>query len=219
MTIVITCGPSYEPIDQVRRITNFSTGRLGVTLANTFTDGGHRVICLKGEQATYPGECRAAELLTFTTNDDLAAKLKVLRTEKIDAIFHAAALCDFKVASVESPSGATLSSKKFPTRGDALTLKLVPTVKILPQLREWFPIAKLVGWKYELEGSQAEAIEKGFRQIEEAKTDACVVNGGAYGQGYGFCAVKKNSVSFVEHECILTLDELATQLLTWLGSK
>jgi len=210
MNIVITCGPSYEPIDQVRRITNFSTGRLGVTLANAFTEAGHRVICLKGEQATNPGECRAAQLQSFTTNDDLAAKLQSLRDQKIDAIFHAAALCDFRVASVESLDGEKLSSKKFPTRGDALTLKLVPTPKILPQLREWFPSAKIVGWKYELEGSRNDVIEKGYRQIEEAHTDACVVNGAAYGEGFGICDGSTGTLNEIP-----TVEMLGSFLANW----
>jgi phosphopantothenoylcysteine synthetase/decarboxylase len=187
MNILITCGPSYEPIDDVRRITNFSTGRLGVTLTNAFADAGHTVYCLKGEQATYPGECRAQHVILFSTNDDLAQKLQSLRGENIEAIFHAAALCDFKVASVESATGETLHSKKFPTRSDPLTLKLVPTTKILPQLRGWFPSAKIVGWKFELEGNREDAIEKALRQIEECQTDACVVNGRAYGLGFGLC--------------------------------
>ena len=39
--VIVTCGPSFEPIDQVRRITNFSTGELGILLANALTSAGH----------------------------------------------------------------------------------------------------------------------------------------------------------------------------------
>ena len=52
MHIVVTCGPSYEPIDAVRRITNFSTGELGIILANTLRNAGHTVTCLRGVSAT-----------------------------------------------------------------------------------------------------------------------------------------------------------------------
>ena len=38
--VIVTCGPSYEPIDEVRRITNFSTGELGILLANRLTRAG-----------------------------------------------------------------------------------------------------------------------------------------------------------------------------------
>src|SRR5580765_4400171 len=164
MNVVVTCGPSYEPIDQVRRLTNFSTGRLGITLANSFSDAGHRVFCLKGEQATDQTPLRAHKAIPFSTNDDLAEKLQKLIPENIGAIFHAAALCDFKVDSVENPSGEKIRSAKFPTRGDHLTLKLVPAAKVLPKLREWFPGAKIVGWKYELTGTREDAIQKAGQQ-------------------------------------------------------
>lgn len=72
MKIIITSGPSYEPIDQARRLTNFSTGKLGVTLANSFTDAGHEVTCLQGEGGTFTGPVRAARVARFATNDDLA---------------------------------------------------------------------------------------------------------------------------------------------------
>ena len=195
MNIIVTCGPSYEPIDQVRRITNFSTGRLGITLANALTDAGHRVFCMRGEQATDPTPIRACKTIPFSTNDDLATKIEKLIPEKIGAIFHAAALCDFKVAEVHDESGQTLKSAKFPTRGANLTLNLVPTTKVLPKLRGWFPNAQIVGWKYELVGSREEAIEKAFTQIQEAKTDACVLNGKAYGPGFLVCR-GNNSIAF-----------------------
>src|ERR1051325_8885189 len=157
MNVIVTCGPSYEPVDQVRRITNFSTGRLGITLANAFTDAGHRVYCFKGEHATDCTVLRVHEISLFSTNDDLAAKLEKLSQRKpanFDAIFHAAALCDFKVAEVKNGAGEKITSAKFPTRGDRLTFALEPTAKILPELRNWFPNAKIVGWKYELTGTR-----------------------------------------------------------------
>jgi phosphopantothenoylcysteine decarboxylase/phosphopantothenate--cysteine ligase len=208
MNILITCGPSYEPIDEVRRITNFSTGRLGITLANHFTDAGHHVTCLKGEQATDPTPLRAQKTIPFTTNDDLAQKLQQLTSEKIDAIFHAAALADFKVASVQNPAGQKITSTKFSTRGENLTLTLAPTTKILPQLRRWFPNAKIVGWKYELTGTREEAIAKAHQQVTEAATNACVLNGAAYGPGYLFCTPDASIA-------LPTLNELTAYLLLW----
>ena len=52
MRVVVTCGPSYEPIDEVRRITNFSTGELGVLLTNHLVDAGCEVVCFRGVGAT-----------------------------------------------------------------------------------------------------------------------------------------------------------------------
>ena len=78
MKIIVTCGPSYEPIDGARRMTNMSTGKLGVTLVNAFTDAGHEVICLKGEGSTFAGPVRAARVETFATNRLLKKRLKII---------------------------------------------------------------------------------------------------------------------------------------------
>jgi phosphopantothenoylcysteine synthetase/decarboxylase len=209
MNVIVTCGPSYEPIDEVRRITNFSTGRLGVALANVFSEAGNRVFCFKGEQATDPTPVRGSTI-PFSTNDDLADKLQKLTSENIDVIFHAAALCDFKVGSVANEAGEKIISRKFPTRGNSLTLNLVPTTKVLPKLREWFPQAQVIGWKYELSGTREEAFDKALRQLREANTNACVLNGAAYGPGFCFCEPNGNTE-------LATLADLCAFLLSRFG--
>lgn len=188
MNIIITCGPSYEPVDRVRRLTNFSTGALGVALADAFAGRGWRVFCLKGELATCPGPLRAHHLESFSTNDDLAGKLHSLaRAEKINAVLHAAALCDFKVERAANERGETLSAQKIPTRAGRLQLTLTPTLKVLPLLRGWFPAARLVGWKYEVDGPRDAALAAARAQLRECRTDACVLNGPAWGEGFGTC--------------------------------
>ena len=188
MKVIITCGPSYEPIDGARRMTNMSTGKLGITLANYLTDAGLEVICLKGEGSTYPGAVRAARLETFSTNDDLAQRLEsISRLENIDAVFHAAALCDYRVNQVLSATGEAMSSAKFATRDGRLHLVLAPAMKVLPRMRDWFPDARIVGWKYELAGSRDDAFAKAWKQLRDCATDASVLNGAAYGEGFALC--------------------------------
>src|SRR5262245_47434915 len=98
MKIIVTTGPSYEPIDEVRRITNFSTGEMGLLLANAFARAGADVFCLKGTYATCSTPLARGQLLSFTTNDDLQEQLQRLANDhRIDALFHVAALCDYKV--------------------------------------------------------------------------------------------------------------------------
>ena len=65
------------------------------------------------------------------------------------------------------------------------TRDIWPAPKILPTLRGLFPAAKIVGWKYELDGSQTDALACAYRQLAECRTEACVVNGSAYGSGFG----------------------------------
>ncbi|HEY5893498.1 MAG TPA: phosphopantothenoylcysteine decarboxylase [Chthoniobacterales bacterium] len=184
--IVITCGPASEPIDRVRRITNFSTGELGVLLAEAFAQAGHRVICCKGHGATWPSPTPPITVRRFITNDDLLSVLRnISQTENVSAIYHAAALTDFRVVEITGDGGKPLPAGKIPSTVSELTLKLVPAPKVLAYLRDLFPAATITAWKYEIEGSRAEVVEKGRRQIAENRIDASVLNGSAYGPGFG----------------------------------
>ena len=197
MRVIVTCGPSHEPIDQVRRLTNFSTGELGLALAAALAGAGHLVLCLKGEGATAQGATAGVKMAAFSTNDDLLRKLEA-EAGAADTIFHAAALCDYRVKAVRAADGSSLTATKIPTRSGELTLTLEPTVKVLPRLRAIFPNAKIVGWKYELDGTRDDALALAARQIAECRTDACVVNGTAWGAGFGFVEPGKSPFAIAD---------------------
>jgi phosphopantothenoylcysteine decarboxylase/phosphopantothenate--cysteine ligase len=195
MNCVVTAGPTYEPLDEVRRLTNFSTGRLGTELANYLTARGHNVTLLIGETSVYLGDRKARRVETFSTTADLRAKLKSLSAKKVDAIFHAAAVSDFSFGRVFEPNdGGKLSeikdAKKISTRRGKLLVELLPTAKIIGELRGWYPKTKIVGWKFEADGSRADALTAAQKQIAECSTDLCVVNGPAYGEGFGLVGGK-----------------------------
>jgi phosphopantothenate---cysteine ligase (CTP) len=189
MNCIVTAGPTYEPLDDVRRLTNFSTGRLGTELANYLVARGHKVILLVGEMSTYSGERKAQRIEIFSTTADLREKLKLLSAKKADAIFHAAAVSDFSFGRIFEPDAANklieIKSKKVSTRQGKLLAELLPTPKIISELRGWFPKTKIVGWKFEADGKRADAITAAQKQIADCKTDLCVVNGPAYGEGFG----------------------------------
>jgi phosphopantothenoylcysteine decarboxylase/phosphopantothenate--cysteine ligase len=195
MNCIVTAGPTYEPLDDVRRLTNFSTGQLGTTLANYLAARGHNVILLLGEQATYAGERRAQRVESFSTTADLRAKLKTLAAKKVDAIFHAAAV-SAALARPGAPRDAVnklveiKSAKKISTRQGRLLVELLPTPKIIAELRGRFPRTKIVGWKFEADGRRPDAITAARRQLAECATDLCVVNGPAYGEGFGLLGKK-----------------------------
>src|SRR6266478_5843816 len=95
MHCVVTAGPTYESLDNVRRLTNFSTGRLGCELARFLMASGHQVTLLIGEQATYGGAREATRIDVFSTTADLHDRLRALSKQPVDAVFHAAAVSDF----------------------------------------------------------------------------------------------------------------------------
>ena len=175
----ITCGPAYEPIDEVRRITNFSTGEIGAVLAKAFLASGYDVACFRGSGSVYPAPA-GADVRPFTTNASLEDGIRAL-ARKPDVLLHAAALCDFALDGIEGAEG----SGKISSRAGAVKLTLKPAPKLLPRFRGWFPEARIVGWKFEIEGDRARAITRAADQIRECRTDACVVNGSAYGPGFG----------------------------------
>ncbi len=202
MRCVVTAGPTFEPLDQVRRLTNFSTGRLGTELAGYLADHGHEVMLLRGEMATWPAAERSGvRVQPFTTTADLRARLAGLVGAEVDAVFHAAAVSDFGFGKVwvRQPNGDLTEAHagKLSTRGGPVLAELVPTPKVIAELRGWWPHARLVGWKYEVDGNRDTALKQARDQIRACRTDAGVVNGPAYGNGFGL--VCRGSAAF--HHC------------------
>jgi phosphopantothenoylcysteine decarboxylase/phosphopantothenate--cysteine ligase len=107
----------------------------------------------------------------------------------VDALFHTAAVSDFRFGTVWARSGpgdlVEVKAGKISSRLEGFLVELVPTPKIILELRDWFPSACLVGWKYEVDGDRLAAMARAGEQIQASRTDACVVNGPAYGSGFG----------------------------------
>lgn len=186
MTALVTIGPTQEPLDAMRLISNRSTGELGTLLAEEFASQGHQVIALRGTGATAspsPLVHEKIRVIPFNTTEDLRQALEKLSGEtKIDAVYHAAAVSDFYL-----PGAGT---GKIPTKEGALRLTLEPTPKLLPKMRGWFPDAAIIGWKFEASGDREAALAAGRAQLAACATDACVVNGPSYGEGFGLLSVK-----------------------------
>ena len=194
MNCIVTAGPTYEPLDDVRRLTNFSTGRLGTELANYLAARGHRVTLLIGKSATWPGERRAQTVRSFSSTRDLRTKLKSFSGRKVDAIFHAAAVSDFAFGKLflRGPAGLTpfKATRKISTRAGCLVVELIPTPKIIAELRGWFPRARLIGWKFEADGQRADALRAARAQVAACATNFCVANGPAYGKGFNLVSTR-----------------------------
>lgn len=207
MTTLVTIGPTQEPLDAMRLISNRSTGELGTLLAAALAEQGQTVIALRGTGATAaaePLDHDRIRVVPFTTTQDLREALEtVAQKENVDTVFHAAAVSDFYL-----PGAGT---GKIPSSGGALTLTLEPTPKILPLMRGWFPGARITGWKFEASGDRKEALAAGRAQIAACGTDACVVNGPAYGEGFGVVDAKGRTLHFDgRHDLCAALASKAT---------
>ena len=211
LRVVITLGPSFEPIDGARRLTNFSTGSLGAQLAEACAQAGHSVTAYRGVGATAPFPRIDNPPVPFTTNANLIEQLQSHPSpQAVDAVFHVAALCDYVVDAVEDGAGTTLRQNKIATSGGELWMRLKPAPKVFAHLRNIFPSARVCGWKYELNGDREAALQKGWTQLKRYGSSACVVNGAAYGSGFG--------VLHPQSQNILEFED-ARGLTEWLATK
>jgi phosphopantothenoylcysteine synthetase/decarboxylase len=130
MKLLITAGATREPIDDVRFLSNVSTGRTGAVLAGSFCEAGHAVSLLHGEGAVTPSTDLHCE--AFSSAEDLKSRLqRHLTTGNYDAVIMTAAVADFRPAQ---PVAGKISSEQ-----SELTLRLVRNDKILSQLKKFSP--------------------------------------------------------------------------------
>jgi phosphopantothenate---cysteine ligase (CTP) len=205
MRVVITAGPSSEPIDDVRLITNRSTGELGIILARAFQRSDHEVSLFLGRLSQF----RLPQAAFFDRNEDLQRMLgEINESKSVKLVLHAAALADFQVAAIRT-GNTNVGLKKIGSEHVRLSIELAPKPKVIAGLRDLFPNAVIVGWKLELEGSREELVREAIQQVEKNCTDACVVNGQAFGEGFGFCTPTGLQESFSSKT------ELADFLVRW----
>lgn len=172
--VLITCGPTWVPIDAMRVISNQSTGTLGQMIAEDFKRAGAKVTLLEGPVAQ-PLKSKSIKVLKFTFFDEFAALIKTESKKKYDVCIHAAAVSDYKI---KKPRRTKLSS-----RLKALKLELVPTPKIIRQIKQWNPKLFLVGFKLESNITRTTAKQKSRTLFQKAKCDLVVANS-SRGQNY-----------------------------------
>ncbi|MTD41607.1 phosphopantothenate--cysteine ligase [Erwinia sp. CPCC 100877] len=96
MDILITVGGTSEKIDNVRSITNHSTGRLGKMISEVFLTHGHHVTYVTTPQAVRPESQAALTFVEIETTKDLETTLNQLfKEKKYDAVIHSMAVSDF----------------------------------------------------------------------------------------------------------------------------
>lgn len=184
--ILITCGPTWVALDSVRVISNKSTGELGHILAEDFTKKGAKVTLLEGP-VLEPFKSKAVKVIKFFYFDELQAALKKeLKKSKFDVVVHAAAVADY---TPKSKSRGKISSQK-----SGLDLKLVPTKKIINELKRWSPKSTLVGFKLDPELTAVNAAKKVNRLFKDADCDIVVANRVQGASYHGYILNNKNKI-------------------------
>ena len=165
-SLLITGGPTPVPVDNIRRITTRFTGALSIQLAREAWMRGAAVELILGK-----GSCSAPEYIkakTAETFEDYRRTLnESLQEGNYDWGIFTAAVADFQPESV--------FEGKLPSNQKQLSLKLVPTVKVIEEVRQHFPELKMVTFKYEENISHEELMEIAKNRLSEKGGSQLVV--------------------------------------------
>lgn len=136
--VLVTAGGTQEPIDTVRTITNLSSGRTGITLAEYLTQMGFDVTLLQAHGSKKTSNVTRSDY--FVSFDSLNAKMKhYLQSEDFTHVIHAAAVSDYSVDFIEvaGEKHRPLEVKKVSSDADSMSIHLKRNPKIVDQLKEY----------------------------------------------------------------------------------
>ena len=162
MTFLITAGPTREPIDPVRYISNRSSGKMGYAIAEAALDAGHDVIVISAPVNLAPP--RNTKFISVSTSDEMFEAVQ-RHADESDVCVLCAAVADYKPAQV--------SPVKIKKRNAEFSLELTPTRDILDSLgRRQERKFLLVGFAAETDHLEANATKK----LREKNCDIIVAN-------------------------------------------
>ena len=200
--ILITAGPTYEAIDPVRFIGNFSSGKMGIALANEAVRQGAEVHLVLGP----------------SSEKNIHSQIHLHRVVSAQQMYEAAVTefptCDIAIlaAAVADYTPETVAPEKIKKKGGNLSLTLVPTVDILASLGKIKTTQTLIGFALETENEVANAQTK----LEKKNLNGIVLNSlRDAGAGFG---TDTNKVTFITKETqisfpLKTKEEVAKDIL------
>ena len=173
--VVITSGGTSEPIDRVRVLGNRSSGATGALIARRLGAAGHTVTLVRAKTAV---SCPGVREILFESGDDLQHALeRILGEGGIDAVVHAAAVGDFRVAGIETGSGASPPGSGKIESDSEPVLRLAPRPKLITRLRDMSPDPIcLVGFKLTSEADEEGRALAARELLERSGADFVVHN-------------------------------------------
>lgn len=187
-TVLITAGPTREPIDPVRYIGNRSSGKMGYALAEAALRRGAKVILVSGPTALKPPS--SAEVIQVQTAQQMRDAV-MAQFDRANIVIKAAAVADFTVRAAD---------EKIKRKGP-ITLELEPTTDILAELGATKGGRILIGFAAETNDVLANAKKK----LESKSLDAIVLNDVSQ-PGIGFDS-ERNAVTILTHSGAETVPE------------
>ncbi|MDW0141659.1 MAG: bifunctional phosphopantothenoylcysteine decarboxylase/phosphopantothenate--cysteine ligase CoaBC [Nitrososphaeraceae archaeon] len=172
INVLVTAGSTVEYIDSVRILTNLSSGKMGLNIAQQCLDKCFNVTFVYGHGSlNIPDDPRMNIIRIKTTEEMLKVVKERILNEKQHIVFHAAAVADFSILH---------SSKKRPnkmdTRNGSKTIKLVPTTKIVDKIKQFDNKIFLVAFKAEYGISKELLVKRALAKLNECNGDLIVAN-------------------------------------------
>jgi phosphopantothenoylcysteine decarboxylase/phosphopantothenate--cysteine ligase len=158
---VITAGPTREPIDPVRYLSNRSSGKMGYAIAEAALESGHDVLLISGPVNLNPPP--GAKVISILTSDEMHDAVRDHLLD-CDVLVMCAAVADYKPANV--------SAQKIKKRQAPLSLELIPTRDILASVAKPDRQFLLVGFAAETNNLEEYAQKK----LREKNCDLIVAN-------------------------------------------
>lgn len=162
LTVLITAGPTREPVDPVRYLTNRSSGKMGYALAKSAAEQGHKVILVSG-----PTRLDVPDRVDYVPVESAVEMYEAVerRIGKADIAIFAAAVADYRPAVVPE--------QKIKKTGETMTIELVRNPDILGSVRETFNFdGVLIGFAAETEDVEENARGK----LERKGCDLVIAN-------------------------------------------
>lgn len=150
VNILVTAGPTREPIDPVRFLSNRSSGKMGYEMAAAFAQAGHTVLLISG-----PTALDVPDRVDFLPVETAAEMHEAVAHHigRMELAVFAAAVADYKPAAI--------APEKLKKSSETLTLELVRTPDILGSVRQPLGFSgTLIGFAAETENLEANARTK-----------------------------------------------------------
>jgi phosphopantothenoylcysteine decarboxylase/phosphopantothenate--cysteine ligase len=178
LRILITSGGTEEPIDGVRSISNFSSGRTGAEFADHFFKQGHEVTLLRARRAQVPS--KPVDQRTFKSFHELDFGLKeLLSNQHFDCVIHLAAVSDYSVDHlvINGKKVAPEADSKFSSESE-ITLNLARNYKIVDRVHQYSKNTNVlqVAFKLTNHASEAEREQAVLHLLEHSLADIVVQN-------------------------------------------
>lgn len=227
MKLLITSGGTSEKIDQVRSITNHSTGKLGALIADSFLAQGDQVTLITTRNAIKPAAHPNLTIQIIENVQELFEMMKPL-VKIHDVLIHSMAVSDYTPIYMTGFEQITTSQdlteflnktnkqSKISSKDNYQVLFLKQTPKIISQVKKWNPNIRLIGFKLLVDVSKEELLTVARASLTKNQAEIIVANdlSDISDNQHHAYLVKINSVIKAD-----TKEEIAQQLVTHIHTK